>query len=190
MPHSAASKLGLHYLRMSRKWISSVRNCYTMVCLPLRGDNPRALASELSPVQADKYGITISYHPHQRRPCSIWNILCKLGYFWQGGFKRVNSYSYLSNFFQCHGKDISHDIILLPSWFHWSFRQHHKRIYTQEHKVWDLQSIKNHKTNINKRTLNQYTADYFCTYNILQFCTCNILQSSRKNKSINKIIIK
>ena len=29
-------------------------NCYTTVCLPLRGENPRALASRLSPVHADK----------------------------------------------------------------------------------------------------------------------------------------
>ena len=30
-----------------------------MGCLPLRGDNPRALASGLSYVQVDKHGITI-----------------------------------------------------------------------------------------------------------------------------------
>ena len=29
------------------------------VCLPVRGDNPRALASGLSPEQADKRGTTI-----------------------------------------------------------------------------------------------------------------------------------
>ena len=29
-------------------------NSYTMVCPPVRGDYPRALASELSPVQTDK----------------------------------------------------------------------------------------------------------------------------------------
>ena len=29
-------------------------NSYTIVCPPVRGDNPRALASGLSPVQADK----------------------------------------------------------------------------------------------------------------------------------------
>ena len=29
-------------------------NSYTTVCPPVRGDNPRALASGLSPVQADK----------------------------------------------------------------------------------------------------------------------------------------
>ena len=30
-----------------------------MACLPVRGDNPRALASGLSYVQVDKHGITI-----------------------------------------------------------------------------------------------------------------------------------
>ena len=34
-----------------------------MGCPPVRGDNPRALASGLSYVQVDKYGITILY-PH------------------------------------------------------------------------------------------------------------------------------
>ena len=33
-----------------------------MVCLPVRGDNSRALATELSPVQAGNHGITILYH--------------------------------------------------------------------------------------------------------------------------------
>ena len=32
---------------------------YTMGCPPVRGDNPRALASGLSYVQMDKHGITI-----------------------------------------------------------------------------------------------------------------------------------
>ena len=34
-------------------------NSYTMDCPPVRGDNPRALASGLSYVQVDKHGITI-----------------------------------------------------------------------------------------------------------------------------------
>ena len=46
------------------------RNSYTMVGPPVRGDNPRALASGLSLVQVDKHGITILYHPHQCRPCT------------------------------------------------------------------------------------------------------------------------
>ena len=40
-------------------------NSYTMGCPPVRGDNPRALASGLSYVQVDKHGITILYHLHQ-----------------------------------------------------------------------------------------------------------------------------
>ena len=36
--------------------MESIRNSYTMGCPPVRGDNPRALASGLSYVQVDKYG--------------------------------------------------------------------------------------------------------------------------------------
>ena len=36
-----------------------------MGCPPVRGDNPRALASGLSYLQVDKHGITILYHLHQ-----------------------------------------------------------------------------------------------------------------------------
>ena len=39
-------------------------NSYTMGCPPVRGDNPRILASELSYVQVDKHGITILYPLH------------------------------------------------------------------------------------------------------------------------------
>ena len=39
-------------------------NSYTMGCPPVRGDNPRALASGLSNVQVDTHGITILYHLH------------------------------------------------------------------------------------------------------------------------------
>ena len=51
-------------------------NSYSMGCLPVRGDNPRALASGLSYVQVDKHGITILYHLHQRRPCTSRDISC------------------------------------------------------------------------------------------------------------------
>ena len=51
-------------------------NIYTMGCLPVRGDNPQALASGLSYVQVDKHGITILYHPHQCRPCTLSDIPC------------------------------------------------------------------------------------------------------------------
>ena len=51
-------------------------NSYTMGCLPVRGDNPRALASGLSCVQVDKHGITILYHLHQCRPCTSRDISC------------------------------------------------------------------------------------------------------------------
>ena len=42
-----------------------LRKSYTMGCPPVRGDNPRAVASGLSYVQVDKHGITILYHLHQ-----------------------------------------------------------------------------------------------------------------------------
>ena len=41
-----------------------------MACPPVRGDSSRALASGLSYVQVDKYGITIVYHLHLCRPCA------------------------------------------------------------------------------------------------------------------------
>ena len=47
-----------------------------MGCPPVRGDNPRALASGLSYVQVDKHGITILYHLHQCRPCTSSDISC------------------------------------------------------------------------------------------------------------------
>ena len=42
----------------------TISNSYTMGCPPVRGDNPRALASGLSYVQVDKHGITILYQLH------------------------------------------------------------------------------------------------------------------------------
>ena len=51
-------------------------NSYSMACPPVRGDNPRALASGLSYVQVDKHGITILYHRHQCRPCTSLAISC------------------------------------------------------------------------------------------------------------------
>ena len=50
---------------------------YTMACPPVRGDNPRALASGLSCVQVDKHGITILYH-HQCRPCIFFKPILLL----------------------------------------------------------------------------------------------------------------
>ena len=74
---SNAFHQGLHYLLLEiltfsrdkniQKYIS---NSYTMGCPPVRGDNPRALASGLSYVQVDKHGITILCHLHQCRPCT------------------------------------------------------------------------------------------------------------------------
>ena len=60
-------------------------NCYTMGCPPVRGDNPRALASGLSYVHVDKHGITILYHQHQCRPCTSRDMSrAKVG---KGGIK-------------------------------------------------------------------------------------------------------
>ena len=49
---------------------------YTMGCPPVRGDNPRALASGLSYVQVDKHVITILYHLHEGRHCTLNDIPC------------------------------------------------------------------------------------------------------------------
>ena len=52
---------------LTYRWtnICKLSNSYTMGCPPVRGDNPRALASVLSYVQLDKHGITILYHLFQ-----------------------------------------------------------------------------------------------------------------------------
>ena len=57
---------GLHVLINSR----FLRNSYTMGCPPVRGDNPRALASGLSYVQVEKHGMPILYHQYQCRLCT------------------------------------------------------------------------------------------------------------------------
>ena len=62
------------FSKMLKKIVTS--NSYTMGCPPVRGDNPRALASGLSYVQVDKHGITILCHLHQCRPCTSRDIPC------------------------------------------------------------------------------------------------------------------
>ena len=46
---------------------------WSMGCPPVRGDNPRALASGLSYVEVDKHGISILCHLHQ---CTLPDISC------------------------------------------------------------------------------------------------------------------
>ena len=57
-------------------FILALCNSYTMGCPPVRGDNPRALASGLSYVQVDKHGITILYQLYQCRHCTSRDISC------------------------------------------------------------------------------------------------------------------
>ena len=45
-------------------WSATVCNSYPMGCPPVRGNNPRPLASGLSFVPVEKHGITILYHIH------------------------------------------------------------------------------------------------------------------------------
>ena len=59
---------------ISPRNLRTLRNSYTIGCPPVRGDNPRALASGLSYVQVDKHSITILYHLHQCRPCTSHDI--------------------------------------------------------------------------------------------------------------------
>ena len=46
-----------------------------MGCPPVRGDKPRTLESGLSYVHVDKHGITILYHIHQCRPCTLLKLV-------------------------------------------------------------------------------------------------------------------
>ena len=61
---------------MKGEYQAKICYSYTMGCPPVRGDNPRALASGLSYIQVDKHGITSLYHLHQCRPCTSRDILC------------------------------------------------------------------------------------------------------------------
>ena len=45
--------------------VNITRNSHIMACPPVRGDNPRALASGLSYIQVDNKGLLILYHQHQ-----------------------------------------------------------------------------------------------------------------------------
>ena len=56
--------------------IALLSNSYIMGGPPVRGDNPRALASGLSYVHVAKHGITVLYHLHQCRPCTSRDISC------------------------------------------------------------------------------------------------------------------
>ena len=67
-------------------YLRQIRYSYTMGCPPVRGDNPRALASGLSYVQVDKHSITILYHLHQCRPCKPSDNHAKVG---KGGIKCI-----------------------------------------------------------------------------------------------------
>ena len=58
------------YQQKFDKKMRKFSNSYTISCLPVRGDNPQALASGLSYVQVDKHGIIILYHLHLCRPCT------------------------------------------------------------------------------------------------------------------------
>ena len=56
--------------------IYQICDSYAMGCLPLRGDNPLALASGLSYVQVDKHRINILHHLHQCIPCKSRDSSC------------------------------------------------------------------------------------------------------------------
>ena len=65
-------------------------NNYTMVCPPVRRDNPRALASGLSPVQAEIPWYYCFYHSYQCRPVSAYLVLN----FAISGKEGINIYKY------------------------------------------------------------------------------------------------
>ena len=50
---------------LPRRVVCYLSNSYTIGCLPVRGDIPRALASALYYEQVDKHCITILHHLHQ-----------------------------------------------------------------------------------------------------------------------------
>ena len=48
-----------------------------MVCAYVREDNPRALASGLSPVRVHNHTITALLHQHKCALCALYDIYCK-----------------------------------------------------------------------------------------------------------------
>ena len=70
------------FLKLAHLYFPTLHNdeiciSYTMLYPPVRGDNPRALASGLSYVQVKKnHGISSLYHLHQCRPCTLQGISC------------------------------------------------------------------------------------------------------------------
>ena len=80
MPHSVVVKHWVIIQSIETRQVinktSELCNSYTKGCPPVRGDNPRALASGLSYVQVDKHGITILCHLHQCRHCTSRDISC------------------------------------------------------------------------------------------------------------------
>ena len=79
--------LGELIAKLENTLSTALSNSYTMGCPPVRGDNPRALASGLSYVQVDKHGITILYHLHQCRHCTSRDISFQS---WLGWYKNKN----------------------------------------------------------------------------------------------------
>ena len=68
------------YIETATSMYTKIRNNYTTVCLPVGGDNPRALASRLSPVQAGKpwYNYFIPPSSVQPTPYEIFRAkVCK-----------------------------------------------------------------------------------------------------------------
>ena len=53
-----------------------IRNSNIIGCPPVRGDNPRALASGLSPRTGGQTLYNYLYHLHQCRPCTSRDSSC------------------------------------------------------------------------------------------------------------------
>ena len=58
-PTARPLRSGNRMIHGGEKMIDELSNSYTMGCPPVRGDNPRALASGICYVQVHKHGITI-----------------------------------------------------------------------------------------------------------------------------------
>ena len=68
-------------IRQYDVFLYAIINGYIIGCPPVRGDNPRALASGLSYVQVDKHGILILYQLYQCRICTSRDISLLRGSF-------------------------------------------------------------------------------------------------------------
>ena len=120
--------------------LAIIRNSYTMGCPPVRGDNPRALASGLSYVLVDKHGITILYHLHQCRLCTSREMSCLSWLGWHNKFCLMLTFEIYcgkDQVFEQSQSPILQSVVLVRS----SYMRHFVGIYSDRSPSCHLESV-------------------------------------------------